>query len=218
MYPCAGLDIVEPVVAYGDRFDTFLFVDMGYRFEDLHLPCIEGWQEIEGSQRLEGPRLSRPKVIEEGRTRYRQIEPAWLRHRYRNVSTGRTIEVVLRRGFGQCALHEIADGGLHMFLHRGDSDREGLSGTYIHGNRRTRHPPLSKLFDVIRRKLALPALVASDGSNTSIPQLVDAARNSNATGEFQRFGLMWRMAGILPGRLSARTVVWKVEPVQMELS
>ena len=103
-----------------------------------------------------------------------------------------------------------------MFLHRGDSGGEGGSNTHFLANRRMSHEPLSKLMDVVKRKLAVPALIASDGSNTNIRQLVDAARGDDAIQSFNQHGLSWVRHGSLPGSASKKTVVWQVTPAAVD--
>lgn len=213
MYPCAGFDIVEPVQALADQFDTFVFVDIKYRFDRFSPPSIPGWDEVLGSVQLTGPATDAMRVVQRERGHHREIEPAWRRSCYRNPGTGRAINLVFRRGFGQYALHELCDGTLGMFLHRGDSGGEGGSGTFFLANHRMSHPPLSMLVDVIKRKLGTPALIASDGSNTNIRQLCDAAAGDDGITAFRAHGLGWERSGSLPGRQGRRTVVWRVAAV-----
>lgn len=213
MYPCAGFDIVDPIRAFGDWFDTFVFVDITYRFDYFRMPALLDWDEVPASVQLEGLAVDRIRMVERGQRRHREIEPAWRRTRHRNPCTGRIIDVVFRRGFGQYALHELRDGMLGMFLHRGDSAGEGGSGICFLGNHRMSHPPLSMLLDVIKRKMETPALIASDGSNTRIREIVDAANGDTAITAFSKYGLAWERTGNLPGRLGRQTVVWRVAPI-----
>ena len=120
--------------------------------------------------------------------------------------------VVQRRGFGQYALHEVPDSSLHMFLHRGDSGGEGGSGAYFLSNHRMAHPPLSMLLNVLKRKLSYPALVGSDGSNTSIQQLSSASTGNESVVQFTSNGMRWRRAGTLQSSKTNQTVIWKVTP------
>jgi hypothetical protein len=210
MYPCAGQDIPAAVEAFGHLFDTFLFVDINYRFKPEFVPLIHGWEMVPNSWQLYGAREGRARRVEDERRGHREIEPAWLSLTYRHTETGRKVEVVMRRGFGQYALREMADSSLHMFLHRGDSGGEGGSGTCFLSNHRMDHPPLSMLLDVLRRKLAYPALIGSDGSNTSILQLASASAGNDSIVQFTSNGMVWRRTGTLPSRPSRQTVVWEV--------
>ena len=71
----------------------------------------------------------------------------------------------------------------------------------------------SPLIGRIKLKLETPALIASDGSNTSIRELVAAANGDTAITAFSRHGLAWERTGSLPGPLSRQTVVWRVSPM-----
>ncbi len=214
MYPCAGDDRVEVFRAYADRFDTLLFVDISYQFLNFEPPSFDGWHAMRDTFSLEGPSVDEMDwAATEGR-RYRKLAPAWWRCRYQQVRTGNTVELVLRRGFGQYALRELAAGQLGMFLHRGDSMGESGSGTKFLANARMRHEPLSNLLDVIKTKLSVPARIGSDGSNTRIRQLVQAASGVQDIVPFRRHGLFWEPEGTLPGRSSRFTVVWQVTPQQ----
>lgn len=212
MYPCAGRDISQPIAEFGTQFDTMLFVDVSYQFDSrFQMPQIDGWQELEGSVQVEGPKTDRMQQSQHGNHRRHDIEPAWRRSRCQCSATGSVITVVMRRGFGQYALHEVADGTLGMFLHRGDSGGEGGSGVNYFANRRMKHAPISCLFDTIKRKLTTPALLASDGSNTSIRELYRAGHKGDDIAEFQKHGLLWQRKSTLvrPGD-SRLTVVWEV--------
>lgn len=119
--------------------------------------------------------------------------------------------MIRRRGFGQYALHELPDGSLSMFMHRGDSPGEGGSNVFYLSNRRTSHKPLSSLMSVIKRKLAYPALIASDGSNTTISELMASAKGSNEIKAFESHCLQWHRHPTLD-LLSGITKVWQVRP------
>lgn len=214
MSVCAGMDIPDFVQAFGSRFDTFLFVDLKYDFSRLVLPSIDGWVELSGTRRIVGKQSDRIRHVEAGESRYREIEPAWMRVNYKNKETGKDIELCFRRGFGQYALHELEDGSLSMFVHRGDSRGEGGSNTFFLANRRATHQPLSRLFDVIKTKLAPESWIVSDGSNCDISQLRRAAGNSEEVEQFQWKGLRLEREMSLEKRVnSPRTVVWRVTPI-----
>jgi hypothetical protein len=213
MYPCAGNDISEPVQVFGEFYDTFLFVDLNYRGDDKQ-PKIPGWKEVRGSQRRFGSPNSSIRHLQDGRCRYRLIDPEWFLTDYVNETTGRQILIVRRRGFGQYALHELRDGSLSMFMHRGDSSGDGGSNVFYLANRRTSYRPISNLLDLIKRKMTAPACIASDGSNTSIAELSHAANGAGAIESFTSHGLTWRLRTV-SGRLSSRTKVWEVSSQDM---
>lgn len=99
-----------------------------------------------------------------------------------------------------------------MFLHRGDSSGEAGSSTFFLSNKRMHHPPLSMLLDVIKRKLSCPALIGSDGSNTTIRQLFAAGEGDESILHFSSHGLVWKRVGALKARDCRHTVVWQVHP------
>jgi hypothetical protein len=208
MYPCAGSDIAEPVQVFGGDFDTFLFVDIKYNARSAE-PEIPGWQMVAGSQRRLGSSNSSMRHRSVGRSRFRDIEPEWFFSDYENEANGKRISIVRRRGFGQYALQELPDGSLSMFLHRGDSPGEGGSNVFYLANRRTSHEPISNLMNVLKRKLGYPALIASDGSNTTIPELVATARGNSEFKSFVRYGLLWQRH-LATDCFSEGTKVWQV--------
>ena len=210
MYPCAGNDIAEPVQVFGELFDTFLFVDLQYHAAS-GIPKIPGWCEVSGSQRKLGSLISAVRHMQDGRSKFRVIEPGWFFSDHINETTGRRILLVRRRGFGQYALHELPDGSLSMFMHRGDSSGEGGSNVFYLANRRTSHGPISNLLNLLKRKITVPALIASDGSNTDISALRHSANDSEEIESFSRHGLKWRWQAV-SRLLSSGTNVWEVQP------
>lgn len=218
MYPCAGKDFVEPFTAFADQFDTALFVDIGYQFNQFETPKFDGWRAVEGTLSVEGPPTDRVRRVAKHGHSFREVVPAWWRCRYQKIESRKTVELVLRRGFGQYALRELNTGQLGMFLHRGDSSGEGGSGTQFFANHRMDHEPLSMLLDVIKTKLSVPAWIGSDGSNTPIRELTGAAAGTEGHSEFSRHGLLWRRAQTLPWRLNRATVLWQVTPLQPLIS
>lgn len=213
MYPCAGNDISEPVQVFGESYDTFVFVDIKYS-EESKVPEIPGWNEVRGSHRRVGTTNASIRLVQDGRFKFRVIDPECFLADYINDKTGRKILVVRRRGFGQYALHELQDGSLSMFMHRGDSPGEGGSNVYYLANRATSHKPISNLLELIKRKMTKPALIASDGSNTRIPELRDAANGVGSMESFNSHGLTWRLQPASEF-LSLRTNVWEVSPQNM---
>lgn len=217
MYPCAGSDIPDILEAFGHRFDTFVFVDIRYKFHRDAMPPVPGWKVVPGTRRLIGKPVDRMRSVQSGKTRYREIEPAWLKFDMQHLTTGRVVTVCLRRGFGQYALQELEDESLAMFLHRGDSCGEGGSAVCYLANRRVSHPPLSMLFDVIKRKLASDAWIGSDGSNTKIRELYKAACEGDEVSHFTSHGLLWeREMTLHRARDCRRTVVWRVLPTAVQ--
>ncbi len=212
LYPCAGMDIVQPISAFGLQFDTMLFVDLGYQFDSgFHLPKIDGWKELNESILIEGPKYSSVKNFQSGKHFRKEIEPAWRKSLYQHTESGRCINIVFRRGFGQYALQEISDGTLGMFLHRGDSQGEGGSRVCYLSNRKMKHAPLSNLLNTIKSKLAMPGLIGSDGSNTSINELYRAGNEDDKLTEFTQHGLQWKRRRTLVRPDDRRlTVVWQV--------
>ncbi|KDB52906.1 hypothetical protein X805_15100 [Sphaerotilus natans subsp. natans DSM 6575] len=208
IYPCAGSDVVGPIEHFGQQMETFVFVDIRYQFSRFEVRKPAGWHEDPDSVLIEGPlRSGISPVFLDGQRHYRHIKPAWRHSQYVHAATGRTIDVVFRRGFGQYALHEMPDESLGVFFHRGDSLGEGGSGVFFLANRHKHHAPLSNLLDVIKRKVAYPALIVSDGSNTSIRALQAAGHGDTSVQVFFRHGLRWERVRTL----NRGSVVWRVE-------
>ena len=217
-YPCAWEDWYEPLDAFGSLMDEFYFVDVGYQFSDPVLIKSSRWALLPEHSDLQGPAVDYMRIRDDGLRKFRDISPAWLRERYVDGRTGRSVQVTRRRGFGQIALDELPDNSLGIFCHRGDSSVEGGSATWFLANRNRYYPPLSRLFDKIKRKLAYPALIVSDGSNTSIRQLCapcfaldDVATRDMFMKEFDSCGLHWKHVGELTVDAHRRTLVWRVE-------
>lgn len=212
LYPCAGFDTHDSIEAFGSSFDTFIFVDINYRRKSFDVKIPSGWVELEFSVEYEGPWSEQGRTVTEGKRRFRDIKPAWRKSRYRHIDSGREIDVVFRRGFGQYALHELADGSLGMFLHRGDSAGEGGSGVIYLGNRRTSHEQISNLMHVVKKKLGYPALIVSDGSNTKIRELQRAGQGDESIIEFASHGLRWVRIGGMKRRSGdiRHSIVWCV--------
>lgn len=208
-YPSAGRDWMEPLEEFVDGMDEFRFVDIIYQFSDVSPIALEGWDLQPDSMVLSGPTVSRMSVCQdENGHQFRHLEPGWLSQRYRNPHDGRQVLVTRRRGFGQYALHELPDASLGVFWHRGDSQGDGGSNVWYLANRPRRHPPVSNLFEVLKRKLAYPAMIASDGANTRFAELRAAARQDlGAPTSFEKMGLRWRQVG----RLGRSTVLWLVD-------
>lgn len=201
---------MEPLTQFIEGMDEFRFIDIGYQFKNARPIPLSGWNYLEDSAVLHGPAVSRRNILQDGDGHeFRHIEPAWLSHAYRNPRDGRHVLVTRRRGFGQYALHELPDSSLGIFWHRGDSTGEGGSNVWYLANRPRRHPPLSNLFEVIKRKLAYPALIASDGSNTRFSELkASVHQDLEVPMKFIKSGLSWQRIAYL-GR---NTVLWMVEP------
>lgn len=156
--------------------------------------------------------LERPSAY--GRRGPRQIDPARLEETYLHEASGRLIRVTRRRGFAQYALKEIPNGSLGVFFHRGDSMGEGGSDAWFLANRPRRHPPLSNLFARLKQKLAYPALIASDGSNTTFEPIVTAVRSdAQQPMQFKLEGLHWVRVGTMTDEGRRRTAIWRVMPL-----
>ena len=213
-YPCAGRDWEQPLTLFKETFDHFFFVDLAYQFNRIVPLNVPGLRPSGGPVHLQGPERSECQIIQSIPRPYRDIEPAWLHEEYVDSQAERRVRVTRRRGFGQYALDEIGDGSLGMFFHRGDSPGEGGSNTWYLANMKSRHSALGMLFEKIKRKLANPAYIASDGSNTVIRELEEASRGLlERTQGFTRFGLNWKRAAVLPFRSGSDTVVWEVNKI-----
>ena len=217
-YPCAWEDWNEPLDAFGDLIDEFHFVDVGYQFSRPVPIRSDRWVLQPEYSGLTGPAVDTMRFVVNGSRRYREIDPAWCRERYLDRTTGKAVSVTRRRGFGQIALDELPDNSLGVFCHRGDSSVEGGSCTWYLANLNKSYAPLSRLFEKIKRKLAYPALIVSDGSNTSIRQIRDCCaeraggeQTLSLANEFDHFGLHWQRVGELNVDLHRRTYVWLVE-------
>jgi hypothetical protein len=208
-YPCAGQDWKEVLALFGPWMQSLRFCDLKYQFDaGWSSSWPEDWALAGGAWRVTGPMVSQVRRLHF----FRHVDPAMLRGAVRHVSTGRVVDLRFRRGFGQQGLHEIPDGTLDVFLHRGDGIGEGGSDVWFLANRPAAHAPLARLLDVIARKLRYPGLIGSDGSNTDIRQLRQAAYNDpNAPTRFNAQGLSWRRVGDVPFR-GHLTVFWEVVP------
>ena len=220
IYPCAGNDWDEPLAAFATWFDEFHFVDLDYQFSRHSLIKSSRWTLVPASATFDGPADDAIRYVQTETSAYRDISPAWLRETYACQQSDRTIRITRRRGFGQYALDELPDASLGVFFHRGDSTGEGGSNTWFLENWKARHPPLGCLFDKSKRKLAYPALIVSDGSNTHIRQLRTASQASDSNSQtgsvdtaFDCFGLHWRQVGEIGVSPRGRTIIWRVEPV-----
>ena len=206
-YPCAGQDWRAVVELLGQYFVEMKFCDLRYQMSDLPI-APKGWDVRYSTLQTQGVLRACVQTEWRGKQRIRHVDAGAARFDLQRSAGGRCIQIQLRRGFGQYGLHEIPDGSLDLFLHRGDSSGEGGSNVHFFGNRQTSHPPLANLFDVIKRKLRYPAVLASDGSNVSIPALRDALRGGGAM-SFSACGLAWRYLGG-DDRLR-QTHFWEVE-------
>lgn len=218
-YPCSGSDWDEPLAVFSDWFDDFHFVDLRYQFLPVSPIQSHQWMLLPTSTTLKGKAVDSIRHIETETSRYREICPAWLRQVYECAKSKRTICITRRRGFGQYALDQLPDGSLGVFFHRGDSPGEAGSNTWFLANRKASYTPLTCLFDKIKRKLAYPALIVSDGSNTTIRELQMASKASDLNSKkcsvgtaFECFGLHWCQVGEIKGSYRSRTIIWRVEP------
>ena len=210
LYPSAGSDWEQPFRIFAPYVDEFIFADIGYQFSTPKPMSFEGWDLCSSDTRLTGPATDQMRCVQDSSSRYRDIHPAWLKQTFKQQGTGKTVTVTRRRGFGQYAIDELPNASLGVFLHRGDSMGEGGSGVFYFGNKRLEHPPLNRIFDNLKRKLAFPALIASDGSNSKIMQLRVAARDAQSDlTMFSAFGLRWTLVARIPWHIGD-TVLWRV--------
>lgn len=210
-YPCAGNDWSVVLNLFAEHIDSFMFVDTQYQFDRIRPIEVAGLELLPASTHLRGEAYSPLERIPSYGRRHRHVEPAWLEETYLHQGSGRHIKVTRRRGFGQYALREIPDGSLGVFFHRGDSMGEGGSDAWFLANRRRNHPPLSHLFRTLKRKLAYPALIVSDGSNTDFGPLKEAAQDyERAPDRFELEGLSWVRAGAIAEDGRRKTVIWRV--------
>ena len=73
-YPCAGYDYVDPVQQFGEQFDTFIFTDLTYRFDQFPVPQVPGWVELSDSISVTGPASSLIQTVINGKRQYREVE------------------------------------------------------------------------------------------------------------------------------------------------
>lgn len=213
-YPCAGGDHDEPLSVFQNHIDTFWFSDINYR-RGLKLPPVSLANFCRVKRTVLGAPHSQLEMRTAGESHHRFIEPSKLVETYERRGDGRRISIIRRRGFGQIALtEEFKQRSLGVFMHRGDSTGEGGSNVFFLANIKKRYEPLGNLFDKLADRLADRAMIISDGSNTSIPQL---RVHRQATGcdafsdhhghEFGFGGFRWCCVGWL-GRRYGPTLVW----------
>lgn len=215
-YPCAGQDIEEPIRVFAPVVSALWFADIAYPRRLLMEPAL--------------PHASPHVVVDgdaaavmENRDGRRFLAPSRRIETYARAD-GSSFKVIRRRGFAEIALsEEFPDGSIGVFLHRGDGGGEGGSAVSFFRDRPRRHAPLANLFSLLKRKLATPALVVTDGSNLSPRGRLPIARftRTATTGEeaFAQWrgaevvagGLRWRCVGFLGPRYGP-TLVWAVEP------
>jgi hypothetical protein len=216
VYPCAGDDILEPISIFAPHMADLWFVDICYPRGLRMPPAIQSPSELECSlvkTKIDGAPLAQM----ERRGDHRFLPPSRLIESYvRKDNT--SFRVIRRRGFGQIALQEeFSDRNIGVFFHRGDG---GESNVSFFENKPRRYAPLSNLLSLLRRRLAEPALVVSDGSTTSrrhpVAQFFDSPITSAEA--FDRIagrqwiveGQRWTCVGYV-GRRYGPTLVWAVE-------
>ncbi len=133
-YPCSGGDLEIPIRLFSPTVTEFLFVDRGYftpghqdtkrygydRPADEVAPVLGGNADYKLLRKdIEGlPYWS---------LHSRDIEPCALTETYRHLTSGKTIKIKRRRGYGFSAFrNDIRQIG--VFFYRGDSGGEGGSG------------------------------------------------------------------------------------------
>ncbi|CAM5441344.1 hypothetical protein TMEC54S_03241 [Thauera mechernichensis] len=66
----------------------------------------------------------------------------------------------------------------------------------------------------MKQKLAYPALIASDGSNTTFEPLITAVRSdAQQPVQFELEGLHWARVGTMTDEGRRRTAIWRVMPL-----
>jgi CRISPR-associated protein Csx16 len=217
-YPCAGDDIAPFLDAFGFVMDRFTFVDLNYQRSRMTPIVSRHWTRLPEHSRWDGPPTSRVQAAGHGEN-FREVEPGWLHEVYRHTAGDRCIQVRRRRGFGQYGLAEMADASLGVFCHRGDSSGEGGSNAWFYSNRNANHAPLGRLFDKVKTKLRLPALLVSDDRTAPLSRLAnlqfsgaDTDNNMpNVQGACVWEGLQCEaVAALRHGRRPA-AVVWRVD-------
>ena len=133
-YPCSGNDLDVPIRLFSPFVTDFWFVDRGY-FTPGHQDT-KGYGFDRPADEVE-PILGKAADYQLLRTDIdgmpnwslynRDIEPCILTETYRHLSSGKTIKVRRRRGYGFSAFrNDIRQIG--VFFYRGDSGGEGGSG------------------------------------------------------------------------------------------
>jgi hypothetical protein len=222
-YPCAGPDVLEPTEIFAPIVSELWYGDIAYP-AGLRMDCVLGQSPHQDYALKDVEIIGDAYARVERREGYRFLSPSKRIETYWRQD-GSSVRVIRRRGFGQIALGaEFPDDTIGVFFFRGDGGGEGGSGVSFFQDRRRRHPPLQNLFSLLRRKLAKPALVVTDGSNNSrrsnlpISQFFNTAISSEEAFMLCRDkvwkagNLRWRCVGFA-GRRYGPTLVWAVEPV-----
>jgi len=176
-YPSAGNeDWKNTLVQFLDSTDKFIFADINY--SENHLKNFKRHVAEVGLITAEekiGTFSGQMTIVSNGKNSYRHLEPAYY-HLHVTIKNIKKI-ITFRKGFGQYALNELDENGLHVFYHRGDSVGESGSNVFYLANRHARHKPLEKLFNVLSSKLTNNSVIVSDGSNTDFKQFKILYRN-----------------------------------------
>lgn len=209
-YPVAGEDCCDLLHVFFDYVDQFHFCDLKL-YKDLRSlrPLLVGPAYRRIGAREIGVRKADIEQRKNGERPHKWITPGRLEEIYQRVCDGRHVTVVRRRGYGQYALGEFQDHSIGVFVHRGDSDAEGGSGTRFLANSRRDHEPLSNLLDKLSRKLSKPAFIISDGSNAR-PRFLrrfHSARGEGMEGE-EAYTLLKREQGERGGPITWEDLDW----------
>ncbi len=222
-YPCAGSDIAEPLSIFAPFMDELWFADIHYPTGmrmPRAFPRADHQDYTLTSTSIDGA----PSAQMERRAGHRFLPPSRRVETYMRLD-GSGFRVVRRRGFGEIGLGtEFPDRSIGVFFYRGDSRGEGGSGVQFFSNRRRRYEPLTNLFSLLCRKLTVPALIVTDGSNTRPRQRLPISQFAHgpissaeafklcAGRDWIADGLRWTCVGFV-GRSYGPTLVWAVAPV-----
>jgi hypothetical protein len=216
LYPAAGSDTHDFVALLAPRITRFIFNDLHYSSRtDRIVPVPDGWRLVSREGWNLEARDDTPEPRYGSHGAYRHLSPSTLEEVF--TRNGCEIRIHRRRGFGAYALREQNPASIGVFAHRRDSMGEGGSNLWFLANRPRRHGPQSHLWDQLRPRLALKALVISDGSLTrfgllkleagSEPRALYEARK--AVGPITAQGCVWTCVGYMPSPRMA--LVWGVE-------
>ena len=218
-YPAAGVDWDEFLDCLEDRVDEFRFSDIKYDFSGKKpSPFSNRDHHRLVSSELYGQSVASIETCTSRCGSYRHVESGQLTEIFERIRDQKRTVVIRRRGFGQYALNEIADGALGIFVHRGDSPGEGGSNIWFLSHWKCKYPPVGSLFATVCRKLADRSLVISDGSNTDFGFLkkfhrrgmagLEAYSESRKTPHMLG-GFEWNCVGYMQPRYGP-TLVWSL--------
>ncbi len=218
LYPSAANEDWKNILKiFIDKTDKFIFSDLNYSENNIR-QFTSYIKSLEGIHFLNNKLIGDFNLKVQKNKTFQEIKAAYftIKFLYKNVKK----EVVFRKGFGQCALYELENGSLKYFCHRGDGTGESGSGVFYLGNRNLKHPPLSRLFDTLTKKLSSNSYIVSDGSNTDFKKLKKVYRDIKLLSKNEVKPLLPIIIKIKDIKLSAidvldvrynHTLIWKVE-------